>query len=467
MKPVVTLVFDIGKTNVKLCAIDLASGAQLDCRKTANDVCYDGSYPHADTDRIWSWLTDNLRGMAAELEIRSIGITTHGATVACLAGDELALPVLDYEYPGIDRLAQDYDACRPGYAETLSPRLPAGLNLGAQLYWLSRQYPEAFSRVTQLLTYPQYWGWRLTGKAASEVTSLGCHTDLWEPERQRFSRLVEEQGWRPLFPPLLDSGAALGSLRPELAAALGLSADCRVFNGIHDSNASLVPHLRHHQQPFAVVSSGTWTVIAGVGSPVSVLDETADMLANVNVFSAPVPSIRFMGGREWETLRGERQCRWEDLVSVVQMGVYALPCFVDQGGPFQRYKGRFTGPVQRLSGAQKTALATLYVALMTDYCLSRLEQRGDIIIEGAFASNDLFLTSLASLRPDQAIIRSSDRTGTTLGTAMLSHPEQPWSICYQHIEVSEGERLMLRRYREGWLEQCPVITHPYRESTIP
>lgn len=29
--------------------------------------------------------------------------------------------------------------------------------------------------------YPQYWALRLTGIAANEVTSLGCHTDLWNP----------------------------------------------------------------------------------------------------------------------------------------------------------------------------------------------------------------------------------------------------------------------------------------------
>ena len=27
--------------------------------------------------------------------------------------------------------------------------------------------------------YPQYWAYRLTGVLANEVTSLGCHTDLW------------------------------------------------------------------------------------------------------------------------------------------------------------------------------------------------------------------------------------------------------------------------------------------------
>ena len=47
------------------------------------------------------------------------------------------------------RSAADYDAARPPFAETLSPRLPAGLNLGAQIFWQARAFPEAFARATR------------------------------------------------------------------------------------------------------------------------------------------------------------------------------------------------------------------------------------------------------------------------------------------------------------------------------
>ena len=37
--------------------------------------------------------------------------------------------------PGRSSCAADYDAVRPPFAETGTPRLPIGLNLGAQLFW--------------------------------------------------------------------------------------------------------------------------------------------------------------------------------------------------------------------------------------------------------------------------------------------------------------------------------------------
>ncbi len=41
---------------------------------------------------------------------------------------------------------------------------------------------ELFSRAAHTLLYPQFWAWRLSGVMASEVTSLGCHSDLWLPQ---------------------------------------------------------------------------------------------------------------------------------------------------------------------------------------------------------------------------------------------------------------------------------------------
>ncbi len=58
-------------------------------------------------------------------------------------------------------------------------------------------FPGDFARVSTILTYPQYWAFRLTGVAANEVTSLGCHTDLWNPTAGAYSSLVDTLGIRP------------------------------------------------------------------------------------------------------------------------------------------------------------------------------------------------------------------------------------------------------------------------------
>lgn len=430
MREPVLAVLDIGKTNVKVCAVRAGhhGGDVLVEKRRPNSVVMDGPYPHVDTEGIWQWFKQALAELARDYYVLSIGMTTHGATAACLAGDELALPIADYESDLYQSVSEQYDSLRPPFFETGSPGLTSGLNLGRQLYWLSQTQADAFARVTDILLYPQYWGWRLTGVKAGEVTSLGCHTDLWNPAAGDYSSLVDQLGWRALLAPVQPTGAPLGPVRPELAAELGLPEDCLVLNGIHDSNASLVPHLLTRSEPFSVVSSGTWTVICGLGAPLESLNEQQDMLINVSAYGAAVPTIRFMGGREWETLRGDGQAHLDELPALIEEGVFALPSFSDQGGPFRQLRGRLIGPVERLSGAGKTTLASVYCALMTDHCLRLLNNGGEVVIEGAFAGNDVYMAVLACLcaERNQAVYGSTDSTGTTQGTAMLGQDVNHW-----------------------------------------
>ncbi len=195
------------------------------------------------------------------------------------------------------------------------------------------------------LAYPQYWSWRLSGVAASEATSLGAHTDLWRPYEGRLSSMVDKLGWRRLFPPMRKAWDTLGTLKPEVAAATGLAPDVRVICGAHDSNASLVPHLISRRDPFTVISTGTWVIIMAVGGTAR-LDPKADMLANVDVRGEPVPTARFMGGREYAVLAGDAPADADeaDIASVHRLRRARLARILRSGRPVRlaqrRHRGR-------------------------------------------------------------------------------------------------------------------------------
>jgi sugar (pentulose or hexulose) kinase len=410
------IVIDIGKTNAKLALID-ATGRLLAERRRPNAVRTDGPYPHHDTDGLWDWMLAACRAFAAQARVSAIVPVTHGATAALVDDTGLVLPVLDYEteLPGLD-----YAALRPPYEETLSPGLPAGLNLGRQLAWLQARFPDAFRRARHILMYPQYWAWRLCGAAASEATSLGCHTDLWNPRTQAYSGLVDRMGWTALMPPPAPAHAVLGTLRPEVAAATGLPADCAVLCGIHDSNASLLRYLDKGEG--TVLSTGTWVIAAAFGTALDNLREQADMLANTNALGRPVACMRFMGGREFGELAGVSPvpCDVGDLERLVARGTLALPCFASTGGPFAGRAGRIDGPPPA-DARERYALATLYCVLVTDYCLDALGAKGPLAVEGSFTANPWFGPLLAALRPAQPVSYSDDASGTTCGGWMLRY----------------------------------------------
>ncbi len=90
--------------------------------------------------------------------------------------------------------------------------------------------------------------------------------------------------------------------------------------GIHDSNASLLPHLLSRRTPFAVVSTGTWVVSFAIGGRSVALDPARSTLCNVDAFDRPVPSGIFMGGRVFDRLTGKTpEAPGDDvLASVIQ-----------------------------------------------------------------------------------------------------------------------------------------------------
>lgn len=446
------VVLDIGKTNAKLTLIDPAGNTLAEVR-TPNTVKRDGPYPHHDTDRLWAWMLGQLRELATLADIRAIVPVTHGATAALVDDAGLVLPVLDYEHvPGDATDAARYASLRPKFDESGSPLLPAGLNLGRQLDWLQAHHPVEFARARHVLMYPQYWAWRFCGVAASEVTSLGCHTDLWRPDVGRWSSLVERLGWETLFPPRRDAWARLGKLRPELVADTGLPADCEIVCGIHDSNASLLRHLLTLKSsgPCTVLSTGTWVIAAALGSATKPLVEQQDMLANCNVYGEPVACMRFMGGREFGVLAGEKPASFgrEELEKLVSRRTFALPCFAETGGPFAGQAGRVEG-VAPETDAERAALATLYVVLMTDCCLGALGAEGRVVVEGAFTANRWFGPLLAGLADGRVVTVSDDSSGTTCGAWMLD----AWGRSPESgaVPVEAWSPAGWRAYRDAWL----------------
>lgn len=454
-----TAVLDIGKTNTKLVVIDDDGQALWTARQT-NRVLPGPPYPHADTEAIWSFALRSLREAAKRAPVDAVVTTTHGATAALVDSSGLVLPILDYEHPAPGEEDHGYAEIRPPFSEILSPALPQGLNLGRQVHWLSRRFPAAFARARHLLMYPQYWGWRLSGVAATEVTSLGAHTDLWEPRERRYSRLVRDGDWERLFPPLMPGHVVLGPVTAQVAAETGLPADCRVICGIHDSNASLLPHRLGRAAPFAVVSTGTWVISMAVGATAP-LDETRDTLANVDVHGEPVNTARFMGGRDHESIvpNGAPPATDADVAAAIAAGFMALPCFGAPCGPFPASRGRTVPPLPD-DDPLRPALGALYLALMTDQCLDLIGATGDTVVEGSLVSNRAYLSLLAALRPGGRILASGDATGTSQGAAMLARWGFTGAMPNAGV-VAPGKWSGLDAFRRAWLDELhPAASVP-------
>lgn len=415
-------VIDIGKTNAKVALVAADTLAEVAVATMPNRVLTGPPYPHFDVERLWDFVLDGLAGFHAAHRVGAISVTTHGACAALLAADgTLAAPVLDYEHTGPDALAAGYDAIRPPFAETGSPRLPGGLNIGAQLHWMLARDAGLHDRVALVVTWPQFWGHRLTGNAACDPSSLGCHSDLWNPWTGQFSVLVERLGLAGRMAAPRPASGVLGTLRPAVAARTGLPGQTPVHVGIHDSNASLLPHILGRTPPFSVVSTGTWVICMTVGGADVALDPARDTLVNADALGRAVPSARFMGGREFEiALQGQ----WvdpspDDIAAVLDSGVMLLPPVVPGVGP---YRGRAArrAPREPAPGTGMRAAAVAFMlAGVTARCLSLTGHRGVALVEGPLARNACYTRMLAAATGGP-VAAAAGVTGTAQGAALLA-----------------------------------------------
>jgi len=413
-------VIDVGKSNAKLVVVDAATGAEIASHRTPNRVIRGGLYPHYDIDVLWAFFVEALAEFARSPGFDAISVTAHGASAALLGENDLAMPVIDYEHVYPDSVRAAYAALRPDFAETCSPFLSGGLNVGSQIHYQKTQFPLEFSAVKTIVTYAQYWVWRLTGIAVNEVTSLGCHTDLWNPQQGNYSSLADTLGLRPLMAPIRSAFDRIGDLRQPLARQLGLQRTVPVHCGIHDSNASLLPHLISRTSPFAVASTGTWVVSFAVGGRLDNLDPARDTLANVDAYGKAVPSARFMGGREFDILTSGNALEpdAEVLDRVIRDQFMILPSVVMGSGPYpSREAIRLNGKSR--SAAEQNVAASLYTALMTNTCLDMIGASGPTIVEGPFSRNHVYLSALRSLT-GREVVALPGSTGTSLGAALLA-----------------------------------------------
>jgi sugar (pentulose or hexulose) kinase len=403
------VILDVGKTLAKLSL--WREGVLLD-RRTRPNAQTVGAYPCLDTKGIESWLCEGLADFARQTPIGAIMPVAHGAGAVLIEPDGSYLDPLDYEAALPTALAESYAAQRPAFDETGSPSLPCGLNLGAQLHWLESVVPERFTAGT-IVTWAQFWAWRLCGVAATEVSSLGVHTDLWNPTHNAPSSLAVVRGWAERFAPLRRADEVLGTVTEEWRQRAKLPADCLVYCGLHDSNADLLAARAHPSiggGEFTVVSTGTWFIAMRSGAASVILPSGRDCLLNSDVFGRVVPSARFMGGRETEVLE-ETKPQLDTVVEADVLlaraeellvgGVMALPTFQVGVGPFPGHHGQWIGrPLDQIG---RRAAAGLYLALMLDTCLDLIGAREAVVIGGRFQSDPVFTQMLAALRPQQSI----------------------------------------------------------------
>ena len=110
-----------------------------------------------------------------------------------------------------------------------------------KLLWMQQQEPENFARIRKIMLPKDYINYILTGvhacdySDASGMLLLDVANKCWSKEMLDICGISESQ-----MPRLFESFDCIGTVKPELAAALGIGADVKVVAGAGDNAAAAV-----------------------------------------------------------------------------------------------------------------------------------------------------------------------------------------------------------------------------------
>jgi L-fuculokinase len=355
-----------------------------------------------------------------------------------------------------------------------------------------------------VLNYPQYWGYRLTGRTGAEGTYTGCHSYFWDWKAGSYSSVVDRLGLAGMLPfPLRDSWDVLGRIKGELAGRCGLSPDVIVTMGIHDSNASLLPHLAKRKgSDFIVNSTGTWCVLMHPQDKFAFApDELGKVVFfNRSAYNKPVKTAIFLGGMEYEAwtkaiaavcggpprepgpelyrsvLASGREFILPELVPGSGQFPGSLPRAVQDGRvwPLADIVSGVSAPPFMRDGSRALASLNISLALQTLVALERAGRTAgtEVFTEGGFRKNEGYNALLASALCGGAagtascVFLTDISEATALGAAMTAaaalegcKPDElaeRFEVEYKEVgpmkglDTPEGSG-ELERYRAAWL----------------
>lgn len=428
----VIAIFDIGKTNKKFFLINEYYKIVLERTTALKETTDDDGDPCEDVAMLKSWVQDTLHEalQLKKFEIRAINFSTYGASFVHLdRDDKVTAPLCNYLKDFPDDLKQEFYDKNGGEAliakETASPVL-GNLNSGMQLYRIKHRKPELFNRIKYSLHLPQYLNHLVTGKYYSDITSIGCHTQLWDFEKASYHNWVYSEGIDKILAPIFPSDEVEQVKLEGKAYAVGV--------GLHDSSAALIPYLANFGEPFVLISTGTWCIsLNPFNNNTLTPDELSkDCLCYMEYHGRPVKASRLFAGNEHEQQTKKLAAHFNKPEDYYKKVIYN-PDFVrpqttnvnndDQSllkqsafgsrnlSDFKSYEEAYHCLIGDIMDQQ---LASTELAIQ-DTPVKR------IFVDGGFSKNPIYMNLLAKAFPHFEVYAASVAQATAIGAALAIH----------------------------------------------
>jgi sugar (pentulose or hexulose) kinase len=432
----VIAIFDVGKTNKKLLLFDQEYNLVYEESKKLDEIKDEDGFSCENVEELTSWIKSSFEKILKDerFTVKAVNFSAYGASFVYLdEKGEVMLPLYNYlkPYPKKlqDHFYKTYGGERLIARQTASPVL-GHLNSGMQLYRLKYEKPVLFDKIKYALHLPQYLSYILGSKLNADITSIGCHTNLWHFKNNNYHKWVKQEGLLGKFPAILDCTMVAATIENKIAIGAGL----------HDTSAALIPYLSSFHKPFILLSTGTWCISLNPFNHRKLSDYELDndCLCYLSYEGKPVKASRLFAGYEHEqqvkrlaehfnkpadyyttvladtelirkTKEAKDQLRWGEQNATGGQSVFGKRNLKD----FKNYEEAYHQLIADIIVQQTRS---------TNIVLKGTEIK-KIFVDGGFSNNSIYMQLLSSAFPGLEVYAASVACATAMGAALAIHKE--------------------------------------------
>lgn len=279
--------------------------------------------------------------------------------------------------------------------------------------------PELFAQTKYALHLPQYISSLVSHQFCCECTSIGCHTGMWNYKEQAYHPWIKEEDLLELLPPLLPADSTFKAIWYHQPITSGI--------GLHDSSAALIPYLANFNEPFILISTGTWCISLNPFNdwPLTSEELKQDCLCYLTYQNKPVKASRLFAGNEHEQqvkrlaehfnkpLNYYKEVPFNQAAGILSLaGNSPEEAFGDMD--ILNFPDYSTAYLTLMSGIVKQQIVSTKL-VMQGVKIKRL------FVDGGFSNNSCYMNLLAQAMPDMEVYAASMAQASALGAALAIH----------------------------------------------
>lgn len=430
----VIAIFDIGKTNKKFFLFNEQYEIVFEQQQQFEETADEDGFACDDVVAFANWVQQSLQQilLMADVELKAINFSTYGASFVYLNNvGEVIAPLYNYLKPFDATLKEGFYKKYSGEelfaVKTASPVL-GNLNSGLQIYRLKYEKPELFTQIKYALHLPQYMSYLITGRYFSDITSIGCHTGLWNFQDYRYHDWVFQEGISDKLAPIYPSNQLMPININDKAFLCG--------TGLHDSSAALIPYLANFLEPFILISTGTWCISLNPfnSKTLTALELRQDCLCYIEYRGKPIKASRLFAGYEHEQQikrLAEHFNVDKDYYKTVTFNTDIIAILTEKSihiiaNETMMQQSLFTERSLADFENYETAYHQLIVDLVNQQVVSTnlILEKGrtkKLFVDGGFSKNPIYMNLLANAYPNIEVYASEIAQATAIGAAMAVH----------------------------------------------